>query len=161
MPEFILDTDNGGVLPTFDKLQPFVQGYLTAAFWTESNEMYDRDEWDSEEAQEDIAEGRVSGNIPKDAGYADMTEETLAEVIADCTNFQTYAADLLAMAYDRDGYSEERAGHDYWLTRNGHGAGFWDRDELDHEGLGDRLSKRARKQGETGMYWQDGKVYFE
>lgn len=27
------------------------------------------------------------------------------------------------------------AGHDLWLTRNGHGAGFWDGDWRDHDVL--------------------------
>jgi hypothetical protein len=26
-----------------------------------------------------------------------------------------------------DNMDEEQIGHDFWLTRNGHGAGFWDR----------------------------------
>lgn len=30
-------------------------------------------------------------------------------------------------------------GHDVWLTSSGHGAGFWDRRELEANGLGDRL----------------------
>lgn len=160
MPEYVMDTDSGDSLPKFNSLPSFVQGYLTAAFWTESNEMYDREEWDSEEAQDDIREGRVGGTIPKDAGYADITEETLADIKADCEAFQSYAADLLEKAYEGD-YSEEQAGHDYWLTRNGHGTGFWDRDALKADGLGDRLSKRARKQGNVDLFWQDGKVYFE
>jgi hypothetical protein len=32
---------------------------------------------------------------------------------------------------DTEGYDDAQAGHDFWLTRNRHGAGFWDR------GLGD------------------------
>lgn len=162
MTEYVLDTDRGDSLPEFDSLQPFVQGYLKAAFWLSCNEVYDRETIKSEEAQADIHEGRVSGELPSDAGYSDLTEETLAEVIADCTGFQAYAADLLAMAYARDDYTEEQAGHDYWLTRNGHGTGFWDRSALHDEGLGDRLSKRARKQGNVDMWWDadNEKAYF-
>lgn len=161
MPEYHLDTTKSDELPDFSSLPLFVQGYIECAFFTSCNEMYDRDEWDSEEAQEDIREGRCGGEIPKDSGYADLSLEALKGIMEDCKDFQEYAADLLTEAYERDGYSEERAGHDFWLTRNGHGAGFWDRGELDHEGLGDRLSKRARKQGEVNAYWQDGKVGFE
>jgi hypothetical protein len=39
--------------------------------------------------------------------------------------------------------------HDFWLTRNGHGAGFWDR------GLGvvgDRLTKVAKSFGSCDLY---------
>jgi hypothetical protein len=50
-----------------------------------------------------------------------------------------------------------RAGHDFWLTRNGHGAGFWDRGLGD---LGERLSKAAKVYGEVYLYpGDDGKVY--
>ncbi len=161
MPEYNLPTEHAKDMPSFDRLPAFVQGYIEAAFFTDHNEMYDRDEWDSEQAQEDIADGRCSGSIPKDAGYADMTEATLTDIMEDCKAFQEYAADLLEMAYQREDYSEEQAGHDFWLTRNGHGAGFWDRGQLQAEGLGDRLSKRARKQGSVDLFWQDGKVHFE
>ena len=30
--------------------------------------------------------------------------------------------------------------HDFWLTCNGHGAGFWDRDELQYQNLGNQLT---------------------
>lgn len=63
-----------------------------------------------------------------------------------------------------DGY--ERLGHDFWLTRNGHGAGFWDgdwdRDEPDIGPmlLGDRLTTLAKNYGECDLYiGDDGKIY--
>lgn len=40
-------------------------------------------------------------------------------------------------------YSDARLGHDFWLTRNHHGAGFWDREELDF-----RPEPEARNVGE-------------
>jgi hypothetical protein len=161
MTEYVLDTDNGGVLQPFANLTPFVQGYIEAAFWLEHNERYGFEEWDSEEAMESVQEGTTSGSIPMDTSYGDMTEETLRKVIADCDKFTEYAADLLEIAYDREGYDEAKAGHDFWLTRNGHGSGFWCRDPLEADGLGDRLSKRARKQGESDMYLGDDRmVYF-
>ena len=53
--------------------------------------------------------------------------------------FVSLAGDLL------DGLSDESIGHDFWLTRNGHGTGFWDRGLGD---VGDRLSEIARRFGE-------------
>lgn len=38
-------------------------------------------------------------------------------------------------------------GHDFLLTRNGHGAGFWDRDWLP-DGLGDALTEYTKNWGE-------------
>lgn len=48
----------------------------------------------------------------------------------------------------------EQAGHDLALTRNGHGAGFWDRG---HGELGELLSNVAREMGESS-WWVDGDV---
>ena len=47
--------------------------------------------------------------------------ETLAEMRLDCEAFYAGFADLI------DG-NDRQAGHDFWLTRCGHGAGFWDGD---------------------------------
>ena len=60
-------------------------------------------------------------------------EERLCEgwraLSMDCALFQTANAALLDEAYGRD-YDAEQAGRDFWYTRNGHGVGFWDREEL-------------------------------
>ena len=49
-------------------------------------------------------------------------------------------------------------GHDFWLTRNGHGTGFWDRGMAG----GDRLTELAEAYGETSLYvGDDGKLYVE
>ena len=43
-------------------------------------------------------------------------------------------------AHPDAGSAEAAFGHDLWLTLLGHGAGFWDRTELDADGLGRRLT---------------------
>lgn len=48
----------------------------------------------------------------------------------DVADFVTACGGLATQAFAAIGYSPERFGHDFWLTRCGHGAGFWDRDEL-------------------------------
>ena len=49
---------------------------------------------------------------------------------SDCAAF--YAAHGSQLNEDNCKYRgcpvDEYAGHDFWLTRNGHGAGFWDGD---------------------------------
>lgn len=64
-------------------------------------------------------------------GYSvdDLTDKALERAGQTCTDFlnlvQEYdeanGTDLLA------GWTPEQVGHDLWLTRNGHGTGFWDR----------------------------------
>jgi hypothetical protein len=52
-------------------------------------------------------------------------------------------------------------GHDIWLTRNRHGAGFWDRKEYAENGLGERLTKAAASLGDCEVYCgDDGLLYF-
>jgi hypothetical protein len=57
-----------------------------------------------------------------------------------CRNFEDAAR---ALKIDLRQYSAEQLGHDLWLTRNGHGAGFWDRD-FEHK---DIFTALARAQG--------------
>lgn len=54
----------------------------------------------------------------------------------------------------------EQLGHDLWLTRNGHGAGFWDRDFGTEESRS-ALTAASKTMGERGIYLgDDGLIYF-
>jgi len=54
-------------------------------------------------------------------------------------------------------YSWASVGHDFWLTRNHHGAGFWDRGLGE---IGDALTDAAYAYGERDLYvGDDGKLY--
>jgi len=98
-------------------LDEFTTAYLTAALWTETDET-----------------NPEQGGEPLDANYSisDIDAETLAEMVADCAKFQADNADLITdenVAVETGVVScDALAGHDFWLTRNGHGAGFWDGD---------------------------------
>jgi len=52
------------------------------------------------------------------------------------------------------GLGAELAGHDFWLTRNRHGSGFWDEDIGD---VGCKLSETASSYGECNLYIGDDK----
>lgn len=52
---------------------------------------------------------------------ADFTASAVAAAEADCLDFQAHLADIIKGR-------EEQAGQDFFLTRNRHGAGFWDGD---------------------------------
>lgn len=54
-----------------------------------------------------------------------------------------------------DEYNDSSVGHDFWLTRNRHGAGFWDRG-WEH---GDELTKVAHTFGGIDPYVHRGRVY--
>lgn len=113
-----------------------------------------------------------SSHGPEDGPYAcehlmdrfdvnDIAPETMATMREDCADFiEANRADLDAYCermHGEDYTGSERAGHDFWLTRNGHGAGFWDRGL---NALGDRLADAARVYGSVDLYpGDDGKVY--
>ncbi|MBR1173878.1 hypothetical protein JQ617_07925 [Bradyrhizobium sp. KB893862 SZCCT0404] len=136
MPQFIMPHDSVEGVRLFNDLDTFTQAYVECVFFTECH-----------------------GDNPEleDATFEDLAAETLASIVEDCKDFQACYATLLSRAYEVEGYDEERAGHDYWLTRNGHGAGFWDR------GLGEvgqRLTCAAKADGSRDAYrGDDGKVY--
>ena len=69
-----------------------------------------------------------------------------AQVERDCLDF---LSGLTPELLDLVSESAERAGHDFLLTRNGHGAGFWDGDWPEAEGR--ELTKHAKAQG-TAAY---------
>lgn len=81
----------------------------------------------------------------------DLAPEALASMAEDCADFQA------AHAGDISG-REARAGGDFWLTRNGHGAGFWDGDWPADAGR--RLTEAAHAYGscELGV-GDDGLLY--
>jgi len=100
-----------------------------------------------------------SGGSPLDENYGvdDFDPEFLLEAKQDCEDFQEAQAELLDRAYAEFSYNEENAGRDFWLTRNGHGAGFWDRGLGE---VGDALSKAAKVFGGVDLYvGDDGKIY--
>jgi hypothetical protein len=140
MPEFILDHGTRDAAITFAKLPSFQQGYIEAMFFTNAS---DPDDGDLE-----------------DATVADLAPSTLERIRRDCIRFQWKARKLLRQAYTRD-YDETQAGRDFWFTRNGHGAGFWDRKELEDGELGDQLSDVCRY-SEVDLYrGDDGLVYLD
>jgi hypothetical protein len=49
------------------------------------------------------------------------------------------------------------AGHDFWLTRNGHGAGFWDGDWT--EPAATRLTKASKRYRPVALYVHRGKIW--
>ncbi len=90
--------------------------------------------------------------------FSDLSEEALTASKKDLEEFVKKAGSLV------DGLDDTDIAHDFWLTRNGHGVGFWDRkysDEIDPEGnLGDRLTEIAKTFKEVHPYvGDDGKIY--
>ena len=80
-------------------------------------------------------------------------ESNKEQEIKDIDNFVEKAGNLL------NGIDDEQIGHDFWLTRQGHGAGFWDR-ELGE--VGDKLSKICEQFKEINVWKSElDIIYFE
>lgn len=75
----------------------------------------------------------------------DIHANAVAQALADCNKFVDKAGDLL------NELTEEQIGHDFWLTRNGHGAGFWDRDFISKE-VGKKLTEICKEFKEINVF---------
>lgn len=105
-------------------------------------------------------------NLDDQYGYEDVSPQAIAKAKSDLKSFiqklkQAKLYDVYMQEYDLS-----QLAHDFWLTRNGHGAGFWDRsysnDAPDGSDLGDAITKIADSFRETSVYvGDDGKLYFE
>lgn len=93
---------------------------------------------------------------PLDSSYdiSDIDQASIEKSSKELDDFITAAIELL------EGVDLETAAHDFWLTRNRHGAGFWDGDYPD--AIGEALTELSHKFGEVNLYvGDDGKVYIE
>lgn len=131
--------------------QEFIAGYLEAALWSSSASLPGGGEDEYVELDNyDWAEGQAE------------------ELHADCYKFmqenelllERYVRHRGARIVGSEYTAWECAGHDFWLTRNGHGAGFWDgRGGVVGEFLAKRCGWRTEF-GEIDLYLgDDEKVY--
>ena len=115
----------------------FVNGYTQALYWSSSDEVdgetVNLDRYPTSTAADDHCRAACLAFF--EANRADIDE----------------AATVYVSAQGSTGY--EMAGHDFALTRNGHGAGFWDGD-LPEE-LGARLTEASKIVGECWPYVGD------
>lgn len=93
---------------------------------------------------------------------AELDPELVADLEADCRSF-FWRFDWhvrIVMDVNRR-LSWADAGHDFWLTRNGHGAGFWDGDwDLDDtDRHAAKLDQAAQDFGQVDLYEVDGVIY--
>lgn len=114
-----------------NRLERFLGAYIVAALWSSLDDNGD----------------------PLDANYGreEISPDTLKEFRDDCAEFLRRAGELI-------GGRIEQAAYDFWLTRNGHGCGFWE--ETDWPENGEQLAKIAGEFAEINLYiGDDGKVY--
>lgn len=126
-------------------IDPFTRAYVEATLWTALD-------WDDQDENGNPAQ--------MDEKYSsdDFAHSTLSAMVAECFVFQEANDALLSQAYEIPGYTASQAGHDFSLTRNRHGAGFWDRGL---GAIGKQLTELSHPWGEINLYVRDGKIYAE
>ena len=138
---------------TDEQYETFLNAYLQTLLWTDTN--------DCDEPLED------------DYGIEDINARALHEINSDCMDFLELVYADMGVLFDaspnafRDSQGNtwsqlEQSAHDYALTRNGHGAGYWDRSEDTYGEEVDlkALSELATAMGSMGLYvGDDGELY--
>ena len=125
----------------FPRLDDFTAAYIEAALWS-STDVVDEDG------------NEVDIVLNERFSYEDFDSQCLKRMIEDCRRFQNENFDDLGVEGVGTRHSiEEKAGHDFWLTRNGHGAGFWDGDWPEPEAT--RLTEAAEAFGTFDLYVGD------
>lgn len=124
----------------------FFRAYVETAIWSSN------DESDPE-----------TGGDPLDENYCsdDIEDRTMRDMRADCLSFVLDNYDDIE-TNDRvcEWSAQAQAGHDFWLTRNGHGVGFWESGRGWSDEVGERLDKAAKAFGVVDLYvGDDGKIY--
>ena len=122
------------------ELDQFTTAYIETALWS-SNDDEDK---------------------PLDQSYSvsDFADKALEKIVKDCQGFQEKNRALIDQI--NYGHREQEwsrnalAGHDFWLTRNRHGAGFWDRGLGE---LGDTLTRKSHAYNECYIYVSGEKLY--
>jgi len=121
-------------------LDKFLANYIEAALWSSTDD----------------------NDVPLDANYDEskIAVETLKEMRADCERFIRENAANFEVWVHAQYTKEEIGGHDFWLTRNHHGSGFWDGDWPEPEATA--LTEAAEQFGEKNLYvGDDGLIYQE
>jgi hypothetical protein len=114
----------------------FVDQYLISALWSSNDE--------SDE----------SGGEPVDDHFSisDIDQKSIDQAKEVCDDFLDKASEIFTKL-DPDGQYgsvlDDAVAHKFWLTRNGHGAGFWDGDY--GKELGDALTKLSKEYGEANV----------
>lgn len=124
------------------------KGYLDAALWSSTDDRYP----EGEEIEGDDYHGEPFDNW---ADAWSCSERLLCHCLETACRFLAEVGNDFGLYCETSDYRESEGsvatyfGHDLWLTRNGHGAGFWDRGLGE---LGDRLSEAARLLGGVDLY---------
>lgn len=117
-------------------LQAVIDGYKNSIHFTEDHS--------------DDTDGDIFG-----LEFSDRAKELIRLV---CKNALEFAQKTF-IGFHFDSYNCYALGIDLWLTRNGHGAGFWDGDWP--EDVEKKMTNYSKKLGENYVFVYDNAIFFE
>lgn len=119
-----------------------VRQYLETALWSST---HFADENDPGTPMDDLYD------------VSDFDDAQVETARAELDDFREYVRKTLGDVLDE--FDDGTVAHDFWLSRNRHGAGFFDGDYCTH---GDALQAAAKTFGSSDLYvGDDGRVYFQ
>ena len=120
-----------------EKLENFIQGYIDGIIFISDDNEFDVDDLDNNalDAIKDIGQDFFNNNFEDLELFCEQAGEFYSDEI---------------WAY---------AGHNFALTQNSAGEGFWSREGVS-KGLGEKLSEKAKECGELRLYCgEDNRLY--
>lgn len=149
-------TLNGKPSEFYLGLDKVTRAYLESALWSSNDE------------------STPSGGEPLDRNYGveDFSAKSVLRASNECAAFVERMAEARAVwgdkaeeegvELDEGSFTSSDVGHDFWLSRNGHGVGFQDRPEKYGEELAEVYQDLARAAGECYVFvGDDGEIYIE
>lgn len=146
-----------------NEMLEIMKGYIQAALFTEEerindeyggehDEIFKDDEHEDDELEKLI---KISASMNQKGiekfSKEDIEPDSMIKTYMDIKEFISIVGDRIDVAIEENGF--EQIGHDLWLTRNRHGAGFFDR------GYDDETEKllidASHKLGEVDLYIND------
>lgn len=136
-----------------DEFEAFLAAYIEAALWSTTDES-------DEEGGE---------FLDRNYGREHLSPETLEKMTEDCRKFLERGQKFIDQAKELANLGKWRlpagadctimefAGHHFWLTRNGHGCGFWDGDWP--EDIGESLDKISEDFKSFYLYVSNSVIY--
>lgn len=115
------------------KAQEFLDGYLECLLWCGVFKETDEGPEDRGELYDE----------------AEIDNAAMKEIVEDCAAFYEVNAEAMAILIEHHNTDWGRMGHDFYLSRNGHGTGFWDRG---YGEMGDMLHKEAKVYGSFTLF---------
>lgn len=137
-----------------DYINDALQSYLETAIWADLDGEEDKGGFDLD----DLKIAAKTGKKYDEYSIEDVSGESWASSKQDIEKFIG-----LAKSYIDLGIPAKKLGHDFWLTRYGHGAGFWDGDYDEYgDEVGDKLTELTKQFPQKWIYvGDDGKVYID